>query len=189
MAKLRMRIPQAGLLMIVCTISVVAQDKPSLPPNQETELNTVLMESTFRIEGRTAQNQPTTGTSFVMGRPFPNEPSKGRYVLITAAHVLDDMQNDVAMLYLRKKVDETNWVRMPYQIQIRANGRPLWTKHPDADVAVMYINVPDISLPLLSTDLLADDKMLSQYRIHPGDTLECLGYPFGIDLTGDFCTR
>jgi hypothetical protein len=49
------------------------QDKPAAQPQAETELNTVLMESTFRIEGQNAQNQTTMGTVFIMGRPFPNE--------------------------------------------------------------------------------------------------------------------
>ncbi len=46
----------------------------------------------------------------------------------------------------------------------------------------MYVRLPEeVSswLPLLSTDLLADDQMLSKFEIHPGDELECLGYPLG----------
>lgn len=49
------------------------------------------------------------------------------------------------------------------------------------DVAVIYIRIPDdIVLPLLPTGLLADDDMLSKFQIHPGDELECLGYPLGL---------
>jgi len=140
------------------------------------------MESTFRIEGANVQNQLTMGTAFVMGRPYPNETSKARYVLITAAHVLEEMQGDMATINLRRKVDDTNWARLPLQVQIRDKGRPLWTKHPSADVAVMYIRIPaTVSIPLLSTDLLADDKMLSHFEVHPGDMLQCLGYPLGME--------
>jgi hypothetical protein len=157
------------------------QDKPAVAePRAETELNTVLMESTFRIEGSN-----TLGTAFVMGRPYPNETAKARYVLITAAHVLEEMQGDTAVIQLRHKVDEANWVRLPMPVQIRDKGRPLWTKHPSADVAVMYIRIPTtVSIPLLSTDLLADDKMLSKYVVHPGDMLQCLGYPLGMEANG-----
>jgi hypothetical protein len=148
------------------------------------ELNTALMESTFKIEGRTALGQPTIGTAFIMGRPFDkppaDQPQRSAYVLITAAHVLDEMQGDTAMLHYRRRVDANTWIRIPQIVPIRANGQPLWKKHPDADVAVMYVALPqDDSLAIISTDVLADDKILADFEIHPGDELECLGYPFG----------
>jgi S1-C subfamily serine protease len=148
------------------------------------ELNTVLMESTFKIEGRNALGQPALGTAFIMGRPYVNppvdQPNQAGFVLITAAHVLEEMQGDTATLHLRRKVDADTWVRVPQAVQIRANGQPLWKKHPAADIAVMYVSLPkDDSRPLLSTEVLADDKVLADFEIHPGDDLECLGYPFG----------
>jgi hypothetical protein len=46
----------------------------------------------------------------------------------------------------------------------------------------MYVRLPEAAgIPLVSTDLLADDKSLSELEIHPGDNLECLGYPFGME--------
>ena len=162
------------------------QDKLTPQIQPDTELNTVLMESTFRIEGRNAQNQPTIGTAFVMGRPISKwiykYAGEGRYVLITAAHVLQDIQGDTAVLHMHRRLNETDWVALPISLPIRSKGQPIWTKHPDADVAVMYVDLPQAAgIPLLSTDLLADDKMLSEYGIHPGDNLECLGYPFGME--------
>lgn len=156
---------------------------PPAPQNTQVkplELNSVLMECTFELDGRNAQGQETIGTGFVMGRPIPNSPGKGKYVLITAAHVFNEMSGDIIFLNLRRKLGENNWVKAPVPLHIRTGGRPLWTKHPDADVAVMYIELPgEVALPLLSTDLLADDAMLSRFEIHTGDELECLGYPFG----------
>ncbi len=174
----------ASLALVVSCVSGIKGQAPNPPPAQpkpETELNTVMMESTFKIEGRGTQNQPVIGTVFLMGRPFPNDPTKGRYVLITAAHVLDDMQGDTAVIHLRKKADGETWSPSPQPLQIRAHGQPLWLKYPDADVAVMYIEIPPaVRIPLLSTDLLADDATLAKFEIHPGDTLQCLGYPLGI---------
>jgi hypothetical protein len=183
-------VAHVGITILVLGMSSTSraqgQDKTAAQAQGDTELNSVLMESTFRIEGRNAQNQPTMGTAFVMGRPFPtgitNMSGKGRYVLITAAHVLQDMQGDTAILHMRQKMNGTDWVRLPIIVSIRANGQPHWTKHASADVAVMYVGLPEAAgIPLLSTDLLADDKSLSELQIHPGDTLECLGYPFGTE--------
>jgi hypothetical protein len=153
-----------------------------------TELNTTLMESTFMIEGQIGQASRSLGTVFIMGRPYPNQTNapnqlvRVRYVLITAAHVLQEIQGDSAILHLRHKIDTNAWTPLVAPIPIRANGQPLWTKNPDADVAAMYISIPNgvtMTANIPSTDLLADDAQLSKFEIHPGDELYCLGYPFG----------
>lgn len=148
------------------------------------ELNTVLMESTFKIEGRDAAGQPILGTAFIMGRLFQkppaDQPTRAGYVLITAAHVLAEMQGDTAILHFREKTGTETWARVLRPVQIRKNSQPLWVSPPAADVAAMYVSLPaGNSVPLISTDVLADDKMLAEFEIHPGDTLECLGYPLG----------
>jgi hypothetical protein len=190
MSVLRGVVAHTGIILLLvgmpATSKAQGQDKTAPQAQGDTELNTILMESTFRIEGRNAQNQPTMGTAFVMGRPYPsgvtNMSGKGMYVLTTAAHVLQEMQGDTAILHFRQKMNGTDWERHPIPLSIRANGQPLWTKHPNADVAVMYVRLPEpAGIPLISTDLLADDKSLSELEIHPGDTLECLGYPFGME--------
>ena len=170
-----------GAAFLALEVSAQNPPMPQNPPKQEKfELNTLLMECTFEVEGRTAQGQATIGTGFVMGRPIPGTPGRARYVLITAAHVLDEMAGDSAILHLRRKLAENTWVHAPIPMPIRVNGQPLWTKRPDADVAVMYVQLPsEVSLPLMSTELLADDAMLSRFEIHPGDEVECLGYPLG----------
>jgi S1-C subfamily serine protease len=44
----------------------------------------------------------------------------------------------------------------------------------------MYLPLPQGTLDdLVSTQLLADDEMLSQFEVHPGDEVNCLGYPLG----------
>ena len=163
------------------------QQAPTSPPapkeEPDIELNSVLMESTFLIQGQSVQG-PTFGTVFMIGRPIPNStPPLARLVLVTAAHVLEQIQGDTAILQLRRKVDEktNSWVRVPYPFQIRANGQPLWKRHPEADVAVMYISVPqDAPIIPITTLMLADDKMLTDFEVKPGDELRCLGYPLGV---------
>ena len=144
------------------------------------ELNTLLMESTFKIEGR-----GSIGTGFLLGRPSPSRPGQSRAVLVTAAHVLEDAQGEQATLVLRRRRGALErgtleWERLPVTIPIRNGASPRWTKHPDADVAVMYVTVPPTAVgQLLPTTLLAEDAVLSELEIHPGDELNCLGYPFG----------
>jgi hypothetical protein len=176
----------AGFVLAVAIGVAVFQLKASPQAEKDYDINTALMKATFKIEGRTVQGQPTFGTAFIMGRPYSHppadQPRKIRFVLITAAHVLNEMQGDQAILHLRRNVNADNWVRVPFPIAIRTNGQAIWKKHPDADVAVMYIALPnDAPFEHFSTDMLADDKMMENYEIHPGDELKCLGYPFGLE--------
>ncbi|MEP9411869.1 MAG: hypothetical protein HRF42_10810 [Candidatus Brocadia sp.] len=48
-------------------------------------------------------------------------------------------------------------------------GRPLWIKHPDEDVAAMYISLSDgVDISLLGTTIFADDDTFNEYEIHLG---------------------
>ena len=143
------------------------------------ELNTVLMRSTFKLIGK-----GSIGTAFIIGRPMEADKTKAYYLMVTAAHVLEEMKGTHATLLLRKKNEE--YQKVAYPVMIRSKGKPLWARHTDevVDVAVMYVSLPEeIDLLLLSTTMLADDEVLKKFEIHPGDELMCLGYPFGAEAT------
>jgi hypothetical protein len=162
----------------------------SLPPSplarehQPVEVNTVLMQSTFKIQGpaRTPPNSISTGTVFFLGRPSKSHPNRSNYVLVTAAHVLEDIAGDDARIILRNKNPEGIYTRFPFAFKIRDHGTNLYVRHPSADVAAMYFDMP-IKDPFLLVDdsVLADDSALRLYEIHPGDELFCLGYPLGAE--------
>jgi len=167
--------PHWILLAVVLRVSSLPVPVASAQQASRVELNTLLMESTFKIEGR-----GSIGTGFLLGRPYPNRPGQSRAVLVTAAHVLEDAQGEQATLVLRRKRSASEWERLPVPISIRSGTTPLWTEHPDADVAVMYVTIPPTAVgQLLPTSLLAEDSVLAELEIHPGDELNCLGYPFG----------
>lgn len=178
--------PLKNVLILLVVLATVVCDVTAYPqPKEEPDINTVLMKSTFEILGRGAHGW-VRGTVFIMGRPIPNEVRKSRYVMITAAHVLSDIRSQSAVLYLRRKTATGDWVPLPFPIQVRSGTKPLWTKNPKADVAVMYVALPNTVMAggLVTTNLLADDATLSRFEIHPGDELECLGYPLGAAANG-----
>ncbi|MGA2535636.1 MAG: hypothetical protein ABSF53_06475 [Terracidiphilus sp.] len=149
------------------------------------ELNTNLMNSTFEIFGPSAVNAgtSTTGTIFILGKPRKEDPATGYTVLITAAHVLNEIAGDEATLVLRKKGSDGTFSKYPYPIKIRRNGINLFVTNPDADVVAMYLAVPkDAFFQLLPIGLLADDNTLKRLEIHPGDELFALGFPLVVDL-------
>ncbi len=175
----QIKITFASVLVVLLAIAGAGGRGEEKPP---VELNTILMECTFRLEGPGTNGQTQVGTAFVVGRPFPNEPTKASYVLVTAAHILHSIKGELAVVHLRRLQGPARWERLPFPLQIRVGERPLWTEHPQADVAVMYVRLPDGAIgQIVPTTMLADDKMLAQYGIHPGDALSCLGYPFGAE--------
>ena len=61
-------------------------------------------------------------------------------------------------------------------MSIRKDGKPLWSKHPSADVAAMLITLPEgADVPDVPVDVLATDEMLTQSAVHPGDTASVFG--------------
>jgi S1-C subfamily serine protease len=155
------------------------------------EINTVLMESTFKIA---SEGGGALGTAFIVGRPYADNPNRSAFVLVTAAHVLDGINGNTAVLHMREKVGTDQWKRLAWKIAIRTDAtgsdgntinRPLWTKHPRADVAVMYVSLPKQASfnqnPLVPMDLLATDKLLTDNEIHPGDEVTALGFPLGAE--------
>lgn len=141
-----------------------------------TDISSIFMRSTFKIQGN-----KSLGTAFIMGEPIPGSPGKGAFVLITAAHVLEEMEGDIATIFLRKKIND-KYIKFPTQIQIRREGKPLWIRHSQVDIAAMRIALPEgVDIQIFSTELLATDKMLEEFEIHPGDELIVLGFPYGAE--------
>jgi S1-C subfamily serine protease len=119
--------------------------------------------------------------------PLKSDPKRAAYTLVTAAHVLDEIGGDMATVQMRTRTEEATYRTFNYNLPIRASGRPLYTKHPTADVAVMYVNLPDnVPINLLATEFLADDARLSDIELHPGDEAFCLGFPLAASTPGGF---
>jgi len=165
------------LFSVLCTIFIVAcfhvsvsglnlvlltQGQPAPRPTT-IDINTVLMRSTFKLSGR-----GSTGTAFILGKPMPGDATKAYYVMVTAAHILNQIQGDQATLFLRTKQGDV-FRKVAYNIRIRNGQRALWTPHPSADVAVMYVSLPDdVDISLISTDLVATDDIIRKFELHPG---------------------
>lgn len=180
-----------ALALLVCAAFVSTAVGQGVAPSRAPktfDLNTIMMQATFRIEGHTANGEQVLGTGFLMGRPLTKEPGRARFVLITAAHVLNDMAGDNVSLIMRRRSPNGAWQKIRVFVPIRSGAQPLWVHHPQADVAALYVAIPKELVPedLVSTGLLATDSTLTQFEIHPGDELECLGYPLGYENPGGF---
>ena len=120
-----------------------------------------------------------------MAKPIKETPDKGYFVLVTAAHVLDKIGGEEAVLQLRRKDAGGTITGFGYPIKIRTGSSNLYTTHPEGDVAAMYVRLPhDIDITPLTIEALVDDATLERLQVHPGDELFCLGFPLDVDLNG-----
>src|SRR4051794_1976846 len=103
LAKLELKGALLSILLLVPTGR--AQQSQSEPAAIELQdVNTILMQSTFRIHGPATDGTGTAvGTVFILGRPLEAQPTKAAYVLVTSAHVLEDIGGHTATLLLREK--------------------------------------------------------------------------------------
>jgi hypothetical protein len=170
------------LVLTVCaslptTLSISATPQV----NENNDLNVGLMKTTFRIEGWDSEGKAYVGTVFFLGRPLPNKERTLKVLIATADHVFKNMQGEFAKIVLRRQDANATWRQYPVEIRIRDGARPLWTRSPEADVAVAYVALPPGVLDsVVPVSLLADDETLKKYGITAGAELRCLGYPYGI---------
>jgi hypothetical protein len=167
-------IRSACLVVLLCCVAALSQ---------QPDLNVILMQNTFLVVGPTkTPGLSTLGTVFLLLRPFAGQPAKeymsGRVVLVTAAHVFEEMSGDTATILLRTQRGE-QWTIQAARFSIRHSGQALWKKQPDADVAVMYVNFPLPLAVIVPTSLLADDEVLRKTGVVPGVDLNILGFPLG----------
>jgi hypothetical protein len=142
----------------------------------------LLMESTFKIEGATSDGRGTLGTCFFLSKTGGT--NWGWNILVTANHVLAGIATDEATLHLRQTNEAGIFTNFSISIKIRDNGKPLWTRHPEADVAAMLLVLPQEIISKqhwINSECLAGDEFFKNQDIRPGDELMCLGYPLGLE--------
>lgn len=123
-----------------------------------------LLAATFRIT-----DGEHSGTCFIVTVHPANARTPQRVVVATAAHVLSQMDDDECELILRCRNAEGCYSRKVVKIKIREGQRDLWTAHPDLDVAVMPVELPeDVSVTPIPLELIADESKLINRTIRVG---------------------
>lgn len=143
------------------------------------DLTVGLIKATVQLDQPINATERKVGTAFLVNAPAPD--GRPRTVLVTAAHVLDGMPAAQARIGWRVETPDGGWRFAPQALRIREDdGDPLWTKHPERDIAVMAITAPsefaEAAIPL---GWLANAYALDAWQVGPGDELMTLGYPHG----------
>ncbi|WP_396593199.1 serine protease [Brevundimonas sp. R86498] len=157
-----------------------AQDLPVPPVTPVWDLTVGLIEATVQLDQPSGPGTRTVGTGFLIQAPRPD--GTPRVVLVTAAHVLEQMDQPEMRVGWRTALPDGNWRFDPEPLVIRDDAdAPLWTRHPERDVAVMEIIAPETfvraAIPL---GWLADENAFDAWQVGPGDELLSLGFPRGL---------
>ena len=167
-----------NLLMITVFIACLmfVSNKLQAETQRSLSISEHLMEATFRI----ADNK-SSGTVFIFGRPIKIQGKSGQiFILVTAEHVLKNMPGDSAKIFMRYRRERGQWERRDISVKIRSQGKPMWIKHPEVDVAVIPLSAPsNVSIAAIPLSFLATDEKLREVGIRTGDEVLCLGYPLG----------
>lgn len=134
----------------------------------EDDFVTQMMRATVKIS-----HPKSTATGFIL-----TVGEEETSVLVTAAHVLDTIPADECSVIFRTRESEGVYHKTPLKLKIRNEGKPLYVKHPTEDVvAIRIVPPPGVDLPKLPSSVLASDELIRKNKVHPGEELDCLGYP------------
>lgn len=159
-----MRCYLALLVLACCWLPV---ELPAAQPSVRSQLNL----ATIRLS-----NPKSSATAFILVRPDATDHPDQPLALVTSAHVFEQAQGDEMVITLRRKDSDFEYSKLPAPLKIRENGKPLWKKHPKADVAVLPLAAPAaVELPKLSADTLATNDELG--TVEPGDFVRSFGFP------------
>lgn len=144
------------------------------------DLTLGLIAATVQLDQPDGQGTRTVGTGFLIEAPKPD--GTPRTVLVTAAHVLNQMAGKEARIGWRITLPDGAWKFEPQPLTIRAfDDQPLWVRHPDRDIAVMEITAPpEFAQAAIPLGWLADANTLAAWQVGPGDELFSLGFPRGL---------
>lgn len=147
-------------------------------------MNMKVLHATYKIEQQQAKGNYMIGTCWLV--KVAGEAGDAKIALVTAFHVFDLMKETHATISLRLMDENGKWFKEQVKIQIRdENGNGLWLRHPERDIAALWVNFPQfIKDRALDFNLLADEKSLKQIDIGLGDELLALGYPKGLAANG-----
>lgn len=156
------------------------QDVATPVAAQVWDLTVGLIEATVQLDQPSGPNTRTVGTGFLV--QAPRRDGTPRVVLVTAAHVLEQMEERETRIGWRTAVQDGAWRFDPEPLTIRdQDGEPLWTRHPERDVAVMEIVAPDaFARAAIPLGWLADENAFDAWQVGPADELLSLGFPRGL---------
>ncbi len=138
---------------------------------------TRMLEATFKI-----YHKDSTATGFFVNPPAAAAIPEKHVLLVTAAHVFERMKGEQAIIVLRKPHPDGTFTRRDFEVKVREGEKPLWFKHPEQDIAVLAVKLPeDANVQPIEFESLADEAALKAARVHIGSDMLMLGFPMRVE--------
>ncbi|MFX8797757.1 hypothetical protein ABTM57_20765, partial [Acinetobacter baumannii] len=79
---------------------------------------------------------------------------------------LDDIAGDNVVMRFHFRKEDGSFAEEPFEFPIRLNGKPLYVKHPEVDVAAQYMRMPALfqKVEMLNIGLLGQDDFLTRFE-------------------------
>ena len=162
------------------------QAPPPIVPVPAPPATTVAQDLTLAMEQATVlvaeppgPGLRTNATGFLVNDPLPD--GAPRIVLVTAEHALERIPEDRVRVGLHTHKADGSWGYTAALLPLRDGTQPLWTRHPQRDIAVLTVQVPpEVARQAIPLAWLADAETFARYDIQPGVEMSTLGFPEGL---------
>jgi len=131
------------------------------------------LNATFRIT-----NGKTSATSFLIWSPDVGDEVARQPLLVTAAHVFEEMSESACTVILRRRQEDGTYERQEAAVTLRDGDRKLWVRHDEVDIAVVPVELPeDTAARPLPYEQLANASWSDERRLRTGSDVFIPGYP------------
>jgi len=143
------------------------------PPTLDSDPLSAVLAATCKLTSKEA-----SGTCFLIEPPPAFGWSNRVVIVVTAAHALEQAPGDECRVVMREKRGDGGFSRKETSLPIRSNDQPLWTKHPDEDVAAIKLTLPaGVCCQALRLDQLGRAEDFTQGRIRLGSDAWIFCFP------------
>ena len=166
--KLRM-IRSSVLVATVCAMLAMGIGESAMAQGSIDDV----MAATHRVT-----DKKTSATAFLVWPRQADDAGDKRPILVTAAHALEGMPGSTATLVLRAEDGDSTYTRREADIALRNEGKPLWVRHPELDVAAIPVDLPEgTAAKPLRFEQLADASWAGERKLRVGGDVFIPGYP------------
>ena len=109
---------------------------------------------------------------------MPGRSDAAAAILVTAAHVFEEMSEAECQLILRTLAPDQTYARKDVSVPIRDSGAPRWKRHAEIDVAALEIKLPaEVAVTPLAFEQLADAQWVADKHVRVGQQVLVASYP------------
>jgi hypothetical protein len=108
--------------------------------------------------------------------------ARTRYLLVTAAHVFNHIEGASCTVIFRARGTDMAFVRKEAELTIRDGKKRLWVQHPETDVAVIAMYLPEgVDVKAFEYRQIAEPKLAEDRKVRVGQDVCIPCYPAKVE--------